>query len=77
MTDFTAMEKKIRDQAKQWLKNKEVKYVIGYEKGNNTPISRPVIIDNVEEVDRLVWNSACIDNLTRYLVDEMKRKPKK
>ena len=77
MTDFTAMEKKIRDQAKQWLKNKEIKYVIGYEQGYNTPISRPVIIDNVEEVDRLVWNSACIDNLTRYLVDEMKKKPKK
>jgi ferredoxin len=77
MTDFAAIEKKIRDQARQWFKNGEVKYVIGYEKGYISPLCRPVIIDNIEEVDRLVWNSACIDNLTRYLVDEMKKKPKK
>ena len=77
MTDFPAMEEKIRDQAKQWLKNGDVKYVIGYGKGNNTPISRPVFIDNVDDVNKLVWNPTCIDNLTRYLVDEMKKKPKR
>ncbi len=77
MTDYSSMEKEIRNQAKTWLKNGDVKYVIGYEKGNNSPFSRPVFIDDANDVERLVWNSFCIDNLTRYLVDEMKKKPKR
>ncbi len=77
MIDYSTSEKKIRDQAKQWLKNGDVKYIIGYEKGANSLLSRPVFIYNADEVDRLVWNPTCVDNLTRYLVNEMKVKPKK
>jgi coenzyme F420-reducing hydrogenase beta subunit len=77
MIDYAACEKKIREQAKQWLKNKEVKYVIGYEQGENSTISRPVFIYSADEVERLVWNPTCVDNLTRYLIDEIKIKPKK
>ena len=77
MIDYSASERKIRDQAKQWLKNGEVKYVIGYEQGNNSLVSRPVFIYDAEEVDKLVWNPTCVDNLTRYLVNEVKYKPKK
>ncbi len=77
MTSIAEMEEGIRDQAKQWLENGDVKYVIGYESGNATCISRPVFIHKAEDVGRLVWNPACVDNLTRYLVDEMKEKPKR
>jgi len=77
MTEVSEIEEIIRDQAKQWLIGGDVKYVIGYEKGNETFLSRPVFIYDTDDVDKLVWNPGCIDNLTRYLVDEMKDRPKK
>jgi len=77
MPDVVNIEETIRDQAKQWLINGDVKYVIGYEQGNDTFLSRPVFIYSADDVDKLVWNPGCIDNLTRYLVDEMKDRPKK
>ncbi len=77
MIDYSDIEKKIREQARQWLKNGEVKYVIGYEKEKHSPLSRPVFIYNADDVDKLVYGPTCVDNLTRYLVDEMKKKPKK
>jgi ferredoxin len=75
MTENPAFEEKIRTKVKQWLEDKEVKYVIGYEKGNNTPIARPVFISDPAEVDKLVWNPTCVHNLTYFLVDELKKKP--
>jgi len=75
--DFKAMEAQIREQVKKWLESGEIKYFIGYEKGENSSIARPVLIYKAEDVGKLVWSPACIGNLTRYVVDEMKIKPKK
>lgn len=77
MIDYSKMEKEIRGQAKKWLESGEVKYVIGYEKGKNSVISRPTLVYKPEDVDKLVWNAGCVNNLTRYLVEEMKVKPKR
>ena len=77
MSAISLIEEKIRDQARQWLEKGEVKYIIGYEKGNDTFLSRPVFIYNADDVNKLVWSPACVDNLTRYLLDEMKEKPKR
>lgn len=77
MLDFVAMEAEIRDQAKQWLESGEVKYIMGFEKNENAPIARPVFIYDAKDVGRLYWGPDCIGNLTLYLVNEMKKKPKK
>jgi len=77
MTDYSEMEKTIREQARQWLENGEVRYVIGYEKGNRDNMARPSVIHTADDVDKLVWNPGCLNNLTLFLVEEMKTKPKK
>ncbi len=75
MTDYSAMEEQLRHQARDWLESGEVKYIIGYENGTNTV--RPVFVYEAKDVDRLVWNPNCLNNLTLYLVEEMKKKPEK
>jgi formate dehydrogenase subunit beta len=77
MVDFAAFEKEIRENAKKWLEGGEIKYFIGYEKGANSPIARPAFIYSADDVARLYWGPNCIDNLTRYLVEEVQYKPKK
>ena len=77
MLDFNVLEEQLRLQVKEWLESGEIKYFIGYEKGPNTSIARPVFIYDPADVGKLVLGPACVDNLTRYLVDEMKKKPKR
>jgi len=64
----------LRKEAKRILKAGKVKYVIGYERDQNGLIPKPVFIKDPEDVDRLIWDSTCIHNLTKFLVDEKKRK---
>ena len=77
MIDFAAREQKIRQQAREWLESGEVKYVIGYEKGKDSAIARPVFIRTPDDADKLCWDPTCINNLTKYLVEEVQRKPKR
>jgi formate dehydrogenase subunit beta len=77
MVDFAASEKEIQEHARKWLEGGDIKYFIGYERGPNSPIARPVFIHNVDDVGRLHWGPDCVDNLTRYLVEEVQYKPKR
>jgi len=74
--DYDAIEKGIQDQARKWLESGEVKYVIGYEKGTDA-LARPVFVDKAEDVGKLIWSPGCVNNLTLFLVDEVKKKPKR
>jgi len=74
MIDYAAVEKGIRDQARQWLEKGEVKYVVGYEKGDSG-LARPIFIEKPEDTDRLIWSAGCVNNLTLFLVEEVQRKP--
>ncbi len=64
----------LRKEAKRILKEGKVKYVIGYERGQNGLMPKPAFIKDPEDVDRLIWNPTCVHNLTKFLVDEKKRK---
>lgn len=77
MTDYSALEKQIRETAKNWLEKGDVKYVIGYEKSDNSALARPVFIHKPKDANKLIWDPTCNNNLTLYLVAEMKKKPKK
>ena len=57
----------IRDVARNLLENKIVDRVIGFEQGTVPLCSSPCFIRQPREVDRLVWNSYCGNNLARYL----------
>jgi formate dehydrogenase subunit beta len=66
----------LREEAKKLLGEGRVKYVIGYGVGSNGWMAGPVFIRNPEDVDKLVWDPTCVHNLTRFLVDEKRRKAK-
>lgn len=77
MIDYDAMTMEIRAKAKELLESGDVKFILGWEKGVNTFISRPVVIRKAEDADRLVWNPGCVATLTRYLVEDMQYEPKR
>jgi ferredoxin len=64
----------LRKEAKRILKEGKVKYVIGYERNQNGLMPKPAFIKDPDAVDRLIWDSTCVHNLVKFLVDEKKRK---
>jgi ferredoxin len=65
------MEKQINElhsKARELLASGEVKVVIGWAKSSTPERTRPVFITNPEDVERLVWNGHCRNNLSIYLV---------
>ena len=61
------VQKKLRETAKELLSKKEVDLIIGFGEGTQPLRATPIFIRTPEEVDRLVWNSFCENNLAAYL----------
>jgi formate dehydrogenase subunit beta len=64
----------LKENIKNLLKDRKVKYVIGYQNSSNELRPAPAFIKGEEEVDKLIWDPLCVYNLTRFLVDEKRRK---
>jgi formate dehydrogenase subunit beta len=64
----------LKKEATAILKDEKVKYIIGYQKNSNGLMPSPVFIKKPEDVEKLIWNPTCVHNLTRFLVDEKRRK---
>jgi ferredoxin len=64
----------LKKEALALLKDEKVKYIIGYEKSTNGLMPIPAFIKKPEDVEKLIWDPTCIYNLTRFLVDEKRRK---
>ncbi len=64
----------LKEEAKKLLRDGKVKYIIGYATGSNGWMANPIFIKKPEDVDKLVWDPTCVHNLTRFLVDEKRRK---
>ena len=58
----------IRDEARKLLTDKKVDIVIGFGEGGSPMRTQPVFMDNVEDVDKLVWPSFGLVNLANYLL---------
>jgi formate dehydrogenase (coenzyme F420) beta subunit len=67
MTDYPKLQKEMREQARQWLENGEVTVIIGYGKGDGTDNSKPIFLTDPKDVDQLLWNPLCVNNLSLYL----------
>ena len=63
----------LKKEAQRILKSGKVKYIIGYAEGTNSFMPVPVFIKDPEGVEKLIWNPACVHNLTKFIVDEKKR----
>ncbi len=70
-------ESNIRAKVKQLLEEGTIKYFIGYEKGSDIIHSTPCFIKNPKDVERLVWNPFCLNNLVGFLIEDKKRELKK
>ncbi|MEI6757593.1 MAG: 4Fe-4S ferredoxin [Chlorobium sp.] len=63
-------QEQYRTRVKELLSSGTVKMVIGYKPGSTPDRRRPLFIRTAEEANRLVLDSACITNLSGYLVTE-------
>lgn len=68
---------KLRDEAKRAIGRKEVKYLIGYQRGSYGFRISPAFIESKEEVERLTFSPLCALSLTNYLTLEEKPTPAK
>jgi formate dehydrogenase (coenzyme F420) beta subunit len=64
----------LKEEARKLLREGKVKYIIGYATGTDGWSAVPAFIKTPEEVDRLIWDPTCVHNLTKFLVDEKRRK---
>lgn len=67
----------LKKEAKRILEENKVKYIIGYEKGSNGLFPAPSFLKKAEDVEKLIWDPSCVHNLSRFLVDEKRRKARK
>ncbi|MBW2183407.1 MAG: 4Fe-4S dicluster domain-containing protein [Deltaproteobacteria bacterium] len=61
---------KLKDEAKRALGRKEVKYLIGYQKGSYGFRVSPVFLESKEELDLLTFSPLCTISLPNYLTLE-------
>jgi coenzyme F420-reducing hydrogenase beta subunit len=64
----------IKKEAKRVLTEEKVKYLIGYKRATNGFLAAPAFIENPDDVDQLIWDATCVQNLARFLVDEKRKK---
>ena len=62
-----ALEQAVRDKARELLASGQVRQVLGYQTGSVPFRTAPAFIQAPEDVDRLVWNPFCTNNLAVYL----------
>jgi coenzyme F420-reducing hydrogenase beta subunit len=58
----------LHSKARELLESGEVKVVIGWAKSSTPNRTMPIFITNPADVQRLVWNGNCRNNLSIYLV---------
>ena len=60
---------------KDLLSEGKIKSFVGYEKGTNPFLARPVIIapENAEKASDLEFSPLCVNNLTRYIIEDKKK----
>ena len=63
------IEKKLREQARKLLIEKQVDAIVGYEKGTLPLTATPCFITNPDDAEKLVWNRFCTQNLAKFVHD--------
>lgn len=61
----------LRNKAHEWLTSCHVKVIIGYAEGSDNGSEkriRPIFIQNPAQVDKLIYDERCIQNIATYLM---------
>jgi ferredoxin len=61
-------EKSVGETARRLLAEGKVDLVIGYEAGTTPLRSTPCFVSDPEDANRLIWDSTCDANLSKYLI---------
>ena len=64
---MSELEKTLRETARKLLADDQVELIIGFERGTLPMRTTPCFIRDPGEVDRLVWDLTCENNLSTYL----------
>ena len=64
---MSELEKQLKQQATQLLKEKKVDCVIGYQQSDDPLMATPCFISDTDDVDQLILNEFCGINLVKYL----------
>ncbi|NOQ23143.1 MAG: 4Fe-4S ferredoxin [Candidatus Aegiribacteria sp.] len=64
---MTDVSNKIREEAGKLLEKGEVDVIIGFEKGSIPLSATPCFIRNEADIEKLIWNEYCGNNLSLYL----------
>lgn len=67
---------KVKKAVSQDLLGGRIDLLLGWEKGHYWWQSRPLFARSEKDLERLVWDSFCAVNLSRYLQDELKENKK-
>jgi len=67
LIETSMIQQKLREKAKELLSKKAVDLIIGFGEGTLPLRATPLFIRSPEEVNRLIWNSFCENNLATYL----------
>jgi len=59
-------EKQLRDAVKKTVGRKDVKYVVGYDKGTTGFQAAPTFAHSEKDADKFVFNPTCVNNLAVY-----------
>ena len=77
MAEFNLEQmERIREAVSQDLLGGRTDLLIGWEKGHYWWQSRPLFARSKKDLEKLVWDSFCAVNLSRYLLDELKSNQK-
>lgn len=73
---MNALTDKMRSLGRDLLAKGEVQRLIGWEKGSLWYHSPPVFVERPEDAEKLVWDEFCVNNLSKYLLDERAKEGK-
>ncbi len=64
---------KIKEISKGLLKEEKVDLIIGFRKGSDPLRSEPCMVNRLDKIDDLVWDSSCGMNLVNYLTNRKEK----
>ncbi|MBN2302407.1 MAG: hypothetical protein JXN60_07830, partial [Lentisphaerae bacterium] len=72
---MSEVETKLKELARQLFADSRIDQLLAYETGTLNGRARPCVITMVDDVERLVWNNTCSNNLAVYLPGIFARQP--
>jgi len=67
------MQKELRENVKKLFRDKKVDLVIGWGRGSLPMLSTPIFVKNEEDVDNLIFDVTCQNNLATYLTKDKRK----